>query len=71
MKAIFANVVPPINILQTNLVDGVLVVDWTAIALQGGEFSKFPSLRKMEQGQPWPFKTSLKKIGDEWKIVKF
>ena len=61
----------PVEVLETNSVNGELQVRWTAIVRQAFTVGEAGTARTWQTGERFEMETRLKQIAGEWKIVGF
>jgi RNA polymerase sigma-70 factor (ECF subfamily) len=61
----------PVEVLQTNSVNGELQVRWTASVRQAFTLGEAGTTRTWQTGERFEMETRLKQIAGEWKIVGF
>ena len=61
----------PVEVLQTNSVNGELQVRWTASVRQAFTLGQAGTARTWQTGERFEMETRLKQIAGEWKIVGF
>jgi len=61
----------PVEVLETNSVNGELQVRWTARVRQAFTLGEAGTARTWQTGERFEMETRLKQIAGEWKIVGF